>query len=208
VGAAALAVLSTLRNGNASPGGVDNAGSVAILRELARRLPEVVPDDVELIFLSTGAEEDHMVGAMRWLDRHLPELAGRPVHALNLDGAGAPGPLVAISRFGFGRSFSPDLAVLARDAARRLGFRLRSIWMPPAMGIDAIPFAHRGIGCLTLSSGSLGRATMAVHSANDHAEHLDRATLARSAALAVEIARDLLGDAGARSRGASATRSG
>jgi Zn-dependent M28 family amino/carboxypeptidase len=65
----------------------------------------------------------------------------------------------------------------------------------PGMGIDAIPFAHRGVPCLTLSSGSLGRATMSVHSANDHAEHLDPDTLAEITDLAVEILNDLAGQA-------------
>ncbi len=36
--------------------------------------------------------------------------------------------------------------------------------MPPAMGIDSIPFAHRGYDCLTFSSGSLGKTTFAIHS--------------------------------------------
>ncbi len=63
--AAALLVLATLRNGNLSPGGVDNAGSVGVLLELARVLPGRTPAGVELVFLSPGAEEDHMVGAMR-----------------------------------------------------------------------------------------------------------------------------------------------
>jgi Zn-dependent M28 family amino/carboxypeptidase len=63
--------------------------------------------------------------------------------------------------------------------------------MLPGMGIDAIPFAHRGVPCLTLSSGSLGRATMSVHSANDHAENLDPDTLAEIADLAYETIMDL-----------------
>ena len=58
--------------------------------------------------------------------------------------------------------------------------------MLPGMGIDAIPFAHRCVPCLTLASGSLGRATMSVHSANDRAEHLDPDSLAEIADLAYE----------------------
>jgi hypothetical protein len=193
VSALALLVLSTLHNGNESPGGVDNAGSVAILLELARILPEELPPEVELVFLATGAEEDHMVGAMRWLDAHLDEFDGRPLHALNFDGAGAPGRPVAMVRYGLGRSFSPLLARAARAAASRERLRVRSIWLPPAMGVDAIPFHHRGVGCLTFSSGSLGRATMAVHSAGDVADHLDRQTLVAVARLARAVVRDLSG---------------
>ncbi len=64
----AALVLSTMKSGNRSPGGVDNAGSVAIVLAAAERLIGELPDDIELIVLSTGAEEDHMIGAMRWLD--------------------------------------------------------------------------------------------------------------------------------------------
>ncbi len=180
-------MLSTLRSGNRSPGGVDNAGSVAILLELARLLPARLPADVDLWFLSTGAEEDHMVGAMRWLDAHLGELA-RPVLALNLDGAGIPGRLALLERFGFGRRFSPELSRLARAVARRQGIAVRGVLLPPAMGVDAIPFAHRGVPCLTLASGSLGRAVLAVHSAGDVAGNLDRAALERAARLTAEMA--------------------
>lgn len=189
--AAALAVLATLRSGDKSPGGVDNAGSVGIVLELARVLPPRIPDDVELVFLSPGAEEDHMVGAMRWLDAHLGELAGRPLWALNFDGAGAPGRLVLLNRYGFGRQFAPRLAALTRRVAAELDLPVRNVMMPPGMGIDSIPFAHRGVECLSLASGSLDRATLAIHSAGDVADHLDRAAVGRALDLAVGVAEAL-----------------
>ncbi len=191
IAALSLALLSTIRNGNRSPGGVDNAGSVGVLIELARLLPRSVDPRVELLFVSPGAEEDHMVGAMRWLDAHAGELHGRPVYALNFDGAGIPGRVVLLERFGLGRRFSAELSRVARDAAGRLGLPVRGVYLPPAMGIDAIPFAHRGIPCLTLASGSLGRASLAVHSAGDVAANLDREALDEVAALAVEMAQSL-----------------
>lgn len=193
-GAASLTLLSTLRSGNRSPGGVDNAGSLAILLALARRLPRRVGEAAELRFLSTGAEEDHMIGAMRYLDRHFPDGAGeRPVHLINLDGAGAPGRVVLLERYGFGRWFSRRMSQLARQEAARLGLRPRGVLLPPGMGIDAIPVAHRGLPCLTLSSGSLGRATLAVHSAGDRAENLDPATLEAVYRLAEAMAARLAG---------------
>jgi acetylornithine deacetylase/succinyl-diaminopimelate desuccinylase-like protein len=192
VTALATLALATMRSGDRSPGGVDNAGSVAIMLEVARRLTSELADDIELLLLSTGAEEDHMVGAMRWLDAHADSLR-RPVFCLNADGAGAPGRAVLIERYGYGRLFSAEMSAAARRAADRLGIRPRAIVMLPGMGIDAIPFAHRGIPCLTLSSGSLGKATMSVHSAHDRAEHLDPDTLAEIADLAFETMVELAG---------------
>jgi acetylornithine deacetylase/succinyl-diaminopimelate desuccinylase-like protein len=189
--AVALLALSTLSNGNKSPGGVDNAGSVGILFALARVLPQEVNEDVELVFLSPGAEEDHMVGAMRWLESHEAELNACPVYALNFDGAGAAGKTVLIERYGLGRRFSKTLSEVARRAAGRLDVPFRSIIMPPAMGIDAIPFAHRGVDCLTLSSGRLDRAAISVHASKDVADHLHAPSLERIAALAREVILEL-----------------
>lgn len=192
VGAVSLLVLATMTSGNASPGGVDNAGSLAIVLAVAEDHAEL-SDDVELLVLFTGAEEDHMVGAMRWLDLHAGELREAPSYCLNFDGAGSPGRTVLITRFGFGRRFAPVIEGVAMAAARTLGEPVRRILMAPAVGIDAIPFAHRGLECLTLSSGSLGRATCAVHSAGDVPEHLDGPTMVRLVELARAVVTTLAG---------------
>lgn len=196
VAAAALSVLATLRSDNRSPGGVDNAGSVGLLLWLAQHVPDELSDSVEWIFLSPGAEEDHMVGATRWLERHRGELRGRPIWAINFDGVGNPGDVALLERFGFGRWFSKHLSAVARSVAQELDIAVRGVLMPPAMGIDSIPFAHRGIDCLTIASGSLGRATMAIHSPHDVVDNLDRETLHRSvrlvAAMVESLARPVL----------------
>lgn len=191
--AVSLLVLATLRSGNDSPGAVDNAGSVSLLVELARYLQPRLPADVELLCLSPGAEEDHMVGAIRWLDAHCGELGDRPVWALNFDGAGIPGRVTLLERYGFGKRFSAPLSRIARRAAERTGIPVRGVLLPPAMGVDAIPFVHRGIPCLTLASGSLGPASLSVHSANDRFEHLDGEALERVARVAVAIVEELVG---------------
>jgi len=192
VGGLSLLALATLTSGNESPGGVDNAGSLAIVLALAARLGEL-PPDLELVILFTGAEEDHMVGAMRWLDAHDDELTECPTHSLNFDGAGSPGRTVLITRFGWGRSFAPGLERAAVETATDLGLRVRRIIMAPAVGIDAIPFAHRGLECLSISSGSLGRATFAVHSADDVVENLDGPTMARIVDYAEAVIRRYVG---------------
>ena len=114
-----------------------------------------------------------MVGAMRWLDAHLSELEGRPVWAINFDSVGIPGRVTLLERYGFGTQFSEHLSQVTRAAAAELGLRVRGILIPPAMGVDAIPFVHRGVPCLTLTSGSLGAASLSVHSKHDRFEHLD-----------------------------------
>lgn len=125
-----------------------------------------------------------MVGAMRWLDLHVEELEKLRTDCFNFDGAGSPGRVVLITRYGIGRAFAPGLERMTVTAAREMGTPIRRIVMAPAVGIDAIPFAHRGIECLSFSSGSLGQATYAVHSAGDVAGNLDGGTMARIVDLA------------------------
>jgi hypothetical protein len=61
-----------------------------------------------------------MIGAMRWLDAHRDELADRPwVWALNFDGAGNPGQLVLLARYGFGRRAVRPQAHPRRDRRAR-----------------------------------------------------------------------------------------
>lgn len=134
-----------------------------------------------------------MVGAMRWLDRHRPDLLPQPVYTLNFDGAGNPGRVALLERYGFGRPFSPTLSATARRAATGLGIPVRGVLLPPGMGLDSIPFAHRDLETITFSSGSLNRATLAVHSSADRAELLHPPTLEQIArlgeAVVVELAR-------------------
>ena len=189
----ALALLSTLRNENRSPGGTDNAGSVALLFELARELPASIPADVELVLLSPSAEEDHMIGVMRWLSRNLAteRAGGGEIIAINLDGAGSPGRAVAMQWFGFGRRFGPTIIRAARETSTALSIPMRRIWLPPAVGVDAIPFVNKGVECVTFSSGSLGRETMAVHSTKDVASNLCERSLENVYRLVHETARRL-----------------
>lgn len=193
VAASALLLLSTIRSGNRSPGGVDNGGSLALLLEMARHLPAAGPDGVEWIFLSPGAEEDYMMGVREFLSRHRAELSARPVQALNFDGAGNPGRAALIERHGPGPLAAPGLSKLAREISKRLDIPIRGVTMPPAIGIDSMPFEQARIPCVSWSSGSLGRATLAIHSAGDVAPNLDAETLGTVGALGSEMALEMAG---------------
>ncbi len=68
-----------------SPGANDNAAGVAVMMEVAKVLKETPPQDTEVIFIATGAEEQGLIGMKRVADgKLLPP--GTPV--LNLDGVG------------------------------------------------------------------------------------------------------------------------
>ena len=172
-GGVAAAAFGLNAVGNRSPGGVDNAGSLAVALEAARRVTRAPEPGGELVIVFTGAEELLMCGA-RHLMRERGE-AWRQGTALvvNLEALGVPGTL--------GVQGPRDAAQRTLDAIAAVGARGRRIGALPAAMSDAWPIARAGLPVVTLTSGSFSRAVRAVHTRHDRAENLDTGALARAA---------------------------
>lgn len=182
-GAAGLVGLAGMTFGNRSPGALDNAGSVAVALDLARRLAVRPVPDVEAVVVLTGAEEALMAGARLVAPRLAREAARRPTLVLNLDGVGAPGRVGLV-----GPRSLVDWGLRAAGAA---GVRARRMRWPPVTRTDADVFEAAGLPALTLTSGGVSRAALAVHSRHDRIEGLDPAALAAAAALAARLVEEL-----------------
>ncbi len=159
--------------GNRSPGGVDNAGSLAVALEVARRVTRAPEPGGELVVVFTGAEELLMAGA-----RHLARERGEAWRAgtalvVNLEALGAPG--------GLGVQGPRGAAARALEAVRAAGAGGRRIGSLPAAMSDAWPLARAGLPVVTLMTGSFSRAVRAIHTTRDRAENLDPGALALAA---------------------------
>jgi hypothetical protein len=180
--AAAAFGLNTV--GNRSPGGVDNAGSLAVALEVARRVARAPEPGGELVVAFTGAEELLMSGA-RHLVRERGE-AWREGTALvvNLEALGAPGAL--------GVQGPRGTAQRALDAIAAAGARGRRIGALPAAMSDAWPIARAGLPVVTLPAGAFSRAVRAIHTPRDRAGNLDPEVLARAADVLERLVRGAL----------------
>ena len=86
---------------NRSPGAFDNASGVGVLLELARSVTaNPLSHTVRLTFLSTGAEEYGMCGALRYIQQHAADYDPNRTYVVNLDGVGAAGKLTLITSYG------------------------------------------------------------------------------------------------------------
>ncbi len=182
LGALAFAALAAASFEDRSPGALDNAASMLAVIEAARCLIErPVSPPLRLIILLPGAEEHFMAGAryfLRMMSRDLPRSA---TLVLNVDGIGSPGPqgIVAASR----------LAAWVQEGARAHGVALRRVWMPPGSGTDAVPFETAAYRALTLTSGALSRAVLAVHTEADTPERVDPRSVSDAALLLEALVR-------------------
>ncbi len=180
-GALSFLGLAALSFGNESPGALDNAGSLSVALEVARRFAADPPPWTELVVVFTGGEEDMLAG-VRALARG--EALGwdlEPTLVINLDGVGGPGPVGVVGR---------DPAVgWVLDRASEAGIGARRVCLPPGAATDATILERVCRRVVTLTSGKLSPAVLAVHSRRDVPENLDPGALVEAADLLEVLAR-------------------
>ena len=180
---------------NRSPGAFDNASGVGVLLELAQSLIKSKSADTEfshanirLTFLSPGAEEYGMCGALRWIQRHAHEYHPDRTYVINLDGVGATGKITLITRYGLPPLVtSKRLGRRIRECGAEIGIDVSEIYSPAGVGYDGIPIASRGFETVTLSAGGFGGATMKIHSKRDGIDLIDQDSLQRVGDLIVHF---------------------
>ena len=186
---AAACLFAALGNpaGNESPGAMDNASGLAVLVHAARTLPrELELENLDLTFLGTGAEEIGLAGALRWIQRHGPELDPSRVAFVNLDSVGVGKGLLAIDLHdpaGLG------LRAHLRAASRESDVDLRIVPFLPGVGVDTMPIAARGFATVTLLGRVLGSASRRIHTSRDTVEALREEALEDACELVRAFAR-------------------
>ncbi|MEK6575971.1 MAG: M28 family peptidase [Nitrospirota bacterium] len=147
-----ILILASVRTDNSSPGGLDNAGSVGILIELAGLLKERPYKDLSITIIFTGAEELGLLGAYAFLKRHRHELNSDNCYFLNLDGVGVGGRL---KQFG-----------------KRPIFQILPVFpMVTGLMMDHLPFEKAGFRVMSL--GCVSSKTLKIHTKEDKADLLE-----------------------------------
>ena len=166
---------------NRSPGTFDNASGVGVLLELARCLTEnPLSRAVRLTFLSPGAEEYGMCGALRYIQQHAADYDPNRTYVVNLDGVGAVGKLTLITSYGIPPVVtSKKLGSAIVASGREIGVEVSEVYSPAGVGSDQLPIASRGFETVTLSSGGFGKAAFKIHSKRDGIDLIHQDALQR-----------------------------
>jgi hypothetical protein len=177
--------------GNA-PGAVDNASGMVAVLVAAHELR----DRADVGVLISGAEEFGMVGARIWAATGPPGAM-----FINVDGVDARGPhRVMTHRSRGGGLASPSrIARALACGLHRPGRRVREGRLPPGVLVDGIVLARAGLDGVTVSRGDW-QTLGVVHTHRDTPARLDpEAAIETGMGIAAAV-RDLLVDAGIRSR--------
>jgi hypothetical protein len=133
------------------PGAMDNLSGVAGMLLLARRLAGRVPEDVEVVFVATGAEEAMLGGSQSLARDKRGVWDPKQTVVIGLDGL-ANGEL---RYFVEGEIFPVPLASWLRAAVEQVAasdrrFAEVAAYEIPVGGTDSVPFAVRGYDAVTL----------------------------------------------------------
>jgi len=161
-------LLFTIEAGNESAGAIDNASGMGLVLHLAQCLAR--RDDIRLTILITSAEEWAALGAAAYVRKHESDLRWQAdtgkLCLLNFDGVGVDGDLYYSDSH---VQFPGALLDLVQEACAELNLPLKKLSLVGAL-FDHLPFAQRGFDAISLIT--IGKATLAVHTAGDTADKL------------------------------------
>lgn len=171
------------------PGANDNLTAVAALLETARAVVAEPPDDLRVIFLSTGAEESFMEGMRGFARRHFGALDPSRTRFVCLESLGSP-ELIVIE--GEGMIRMADYAPADRDflagCAQRAGHPLRR-GLRLGLATDGLIALRAGFPTAVLASCNRYKFPSNYHSPRDVAANVDFGTVAAAVAVCREVVR-------------------
>jgi Zn-dependent M28 family amino/carboxypeptidase len=155
-------------------------------------LSENPPEKVNLVFVATGAEEDGLAGAMRYIQKYSQDFDPKRSFFVNYDGVGAEGKITITTKYGIPPTIaSRKLSELAIKIASQKGIKASEGYVPIGAGFDQFPIAARGFETVTISSGKFGPAILSIHSSHDCLENVSLEALQKTGDIGFELAEQI-----------------
>lgn len=188
----ALFLLQLNKSGNKSPGSLDNASGIGVLLELAKILPEEM-NNTNLTFIATGAEEDGLCGAVRFMEKEGYKYDKEKTYFINFDGPGAEGNIIITSSYGIPPCHTGGiLTPLSLKIAKELKYPVTKGYIPLGAGLDQFPVSVYGFPVITVSCGKLfSKIIFAIHSEYDRMDLISRHALERAGNLCYKMALEI-----------------
>jgi hypothetical protein len=170
-----------------SPGALDNAGSLALLVEIARKLGEDPRriGDLQVKLVATSGEEAGCLGALA-LSLKENQKEERPM-VLNLEALGAGQRLIIIGspKAGWKGAGDSPLTDAILSATREQGVSYLRLPIAPGFWADHLAFLRAGFEAVTLAS--LGSGLWTIHTEADKVENIDGEALMNQCQFVLDV---------------------
>jgi len=174
------------RTGNKSPGATDNASAVGIQIAIIRNLLDYPPQNTDVYFLATSAEEIGLFGAMAFIKAHEKDFSKDFTYFLNYDGIGGKDKIVLITRYGIPpKNTSKEINDLLLEIAQEKGLQVGTQYLPVGATADHIPILKRGFKTTWLDGDR--KVSIKVHTPQDNIDLITKEILRSAIILGFEF---------------------
>ncbi len=173
--------------GNNSVGATDNGTAVATQIAIIRNLRDAPPENTDVYFLATSAEEIGLFGAISFIEKHEAELDKATTYFLNYELIGGYGKLNLVTKFGIPpKSASPEMTEILLSIAEEKKLDVTSQYIPTGAMADHLPIQKRGFKTLLVKSGD-GSVTPKIHTPKDNMDLVTKESLRNAIILGFEF---------------------
>ncbi|MHA1132595.1 MAG: M28 family metallopeptidase [Candidatus Helarchaeota archaeon] len=182
-----LLLLNFNLTGNNSVGATDNGAAVGVQIGIIRNLLEFPPENTDVYFLATSAEEIGLFGAISFIKKHIAELDKETTYFLNYEMIGGYGKLNLLTKFGIPpKSASKEIIEILLEIAKEKNLDVGTQYLPTGAMADDLPIQKRGFKTLLIESGD-GSVTRKIHTPKDNMELVTKESLRNAIILGFEF---------------------
>ncbi|NVM53648.1 MAG: M28 family peptidase [Candidatus Helarchaeota archaeon] len=186
-----LGLLFFNRTGNKSVGATDNAAAVGVQIAIIRNLLDFPPENTDVYFLSTSAEEIGLFGALAFIKQHETELNKDFTYFLNYDVIGGKGKIILHTKYGLPpKSTSKEINNLLFKIAKEKNLDVGTQYMPTGAMADHFPILKRGFKTTWIQTGDR-KVTTKIHSPKDNMDLITKEGLRNAIILGFEFIQEI-----------------
>ncbi|MHA1652324.1 MAG: M28 family metallopeptidase [Candidatus Helarchaeota archaeon] len=175
------------RTGNKSVGATDNAAAIGVMIAIIRNLLDFPPQNTNLYFLATSAEEIGLMGATAFIKRHEKELDKEYTYFLNYDIIGGKGKIILHTRYGIPpKKTSDEINNILLEIAKEKNLDVGTQYLPVGAAADHLPILKRGFKTTWIQTGDR-KVTTKIHTTKDNMDLITKESLRTAIILGFEF---------------------
>jgi len=175
------------RTGNKSVGATDNAAAVGVQIAIIRNLLDFPPENTDVYFLSTSAEEIGLYGSIAFINQHEKDFSKDFTYFLNFDVIGGAGQILLHTKYGIPpKKTSPEINTLLLEIAKEKNLQVGTQWLPIGATADHLPILKRGFKTTWIQTGDRKVSTK-IHTTKDNMSLITKESLRTAIILGFEF---------------------
>ncbi len=172
---------------NKSVGATDNAAAVGVQFAILRDLLDVPPENTDVYFLATTAEEIGLQGAIAFINQHETDYDKDNTYFLNYDVIGGDGKIILHTKFGLPpKSTSTEINDILLEIAKEKNLDVGTQYLPVGASADHLPIMKKGFKTTWIQTGDR-KVTTKIHTTKDNMGLITKESLRTAIILGFEF---------------------